>query len=258
MYKLISSDFDGTLVDNEESIPLSTVLTIDVLRRQNIKFAIATGRIRKSILDYNKDFHFVDYIISCNGSNVYDVKRKKDIFSAKLTKKILKEIEKKYRDQIIYFCTDQEWIKYENKKIEDKLFSEWINSNEDIRKIEIHFPDKSHAKKAMKEIEEMDLAIKHNIAHYPGQYLVELVPKSINKYTGMKELTKHLKIKEDSVVAIGDSYNDLELLKNIKHSVAVENAIDDVKKVVKHITSSNDNKGVEKIIHKLIPIDKTL
>lgn len=34
MYKLIVSDFDGTLIDKEGRIPLSTVLLLDDLRRK--------------------------------------------------------------------------------------------------------------------------------------------------------------------------------------------------------------------------------
>lgn len=58
MYKLFVSDFDGTLINSEEAIPLSTMVEIDRIRKLGVKFCIATGRILKSILDYNRDFPF--------------------------------------------------------------------------------------------------------------------------------------------------------------------------------------------------------
>ena len=56
MYKLFVSDFDGTLIDSDEAIPLSTMVEIDRIRKLGVKIVIATGRILKSILEYNKDF----------------------------------------------------------------------------------------------------------------------------------------------------------------------------------------------------------
>ena len=62
MYKLIVSDFDKTLINDMESIPFSTVNLFDQLRRNGKKIVIATGRTLQSILDYNRDFVFCDYI----------------------------------------------------------------------------------------------------------------------------------------------------------------------------------------------------
>ena len=56
MYKLIVSDFDGTLVDDDLAIPLSTMLEIDRVRRMGILFTIATSRCLGDILYYNRDF----------------------------------------------------------------------------------------------------------------------------------------------------------------------------------------------------------
>ena len=64
MYKLFVSDFDGTLIDSDEAIPLSTMVEIDRIRKLGVKIVITTGRILKSILEYNKDFPFLDYVIS--------------------------------------------------------------------------------------------------------------------------------------------------------------------------------------------------
>lgn len=58
MYKMIVSDFDGTLIDSDEAIPLSTMVEIDRIRKLGVKFVVATGRILKSVLDYNRDFPF--------------------------------------------------------------------------------------------------------------------------------------------------------------------------------------------------------
>ena len=84
MYQLFVSDFDGTLIDSDEAIPLSTMVEIDRIRKNGVKFVVATGRILKSVLDYNRDFPFLDYVISCDGAYVYDVCNRKVLFKKTL------------------------------------------------------------------------------------------------------------------------------------------------------------------------------
>ena len=64
MYKLIVSSFLNTIINDYEEIPMSTVALIDELRRSGIKFVIATGKDIDSIIYYNRDFPFNDYLIT--------------------------------------------------------------------------------------------------------------------------------------------------------------------------------------------------
>ena len=74
MIRMVVSSFYNTLINYEEAIPTSTMLEIDRIRNNNVLFTVSTNGLYNEILDYNKDFPFVDYIISLNGSYVYDVK----------------------------------------------------------------------------------------------------------------------------------------------------------------------------------------
>ena len=68
MYKLVVSGFDNVLINSDEAISTSTILEIDRVRNNEVLFAILCDRGYKEVLEYNKDFSFVDYIISCNGA----------------------------------------------------------------------------------------------------------------------------------------------------------------------------------------------
>lgn len=61
-----------------------------------------------------------------------------------------------------------------------------------------------------------------------------------------------LKIKAEEVIAIGDSYNDIEMLQFVGMPICVDNAHEKVKKISREITDSNNNDGVRKIIEKHI------
>ena len=85
MLKMIVSSFYNTIIDYEEAISASTVLEIDRIRKKGIVFSVCTNRQYQEILDYNHDFHFVDYIVSLNGSYVYDVNKSKCLFKKKIS-----------------------------------------------------------------------------------------------------------------------------------------------------------------------------
>ena len=74
------------------------------------------------------------------------------------------------------------------------------------------------------------------------EYL-DIVPKSTNKKSALEFLSSYLKINSKDVLAIGDNLNDIDMLKNVGISVAVNNAYDEVKKIAKHITNAPVEKG---------------
>ena len=76
--------------------------------------------------------------------------------------------------------------------------------------------------------------------------------KGISKGRAVEELAKELGIDIKDVICIGDGGNDLEMLKRAGFSVAMENALDEVKSTVDYITDSNNESGVSKAIKKLI------
>ncbi len=68
MIKMFISSFYNTLIDEEDAIPTTTMLAIDQLKQKNILITIITNRLQNEVLYYNKDYPFIDYIISLNGS----------------------------------------------------------------------------------------------------------------------------------------------------------------------------------------------
>ena len=264
MYKMLVTDFDGTLLDSDEAIPLSTMLEIDRIRKDGVLLTIATGRVMKSVLEYNKDFPFIDYIIACNGAYVYDVKRDKVIFKKNIMASIIKKVKKISSEYDLCFCTEEYWYLLKgsntiNRKLEDReriitdFDTFYAENKSNIYKIEILCDKKKDRDNIYSILEELDLKILLNKILYTNkQYGIEIVMNDITKYSGIEKICKLNKIDVESVIAIGDDLSDLSMIKNVGMGVAVSNAESSVKKVAKMKTSSNDTKGVEKVIRKLL------
>ncbi len=259
MYKLFISDFDGTLIDSEEAIPLSTIVEIDRIRKLGVKFCVATGRILKSVLDYNRDFPFLDYVIACDGAYVYDVEHRKVLFKKALGGSVIKKIKKLYCHNDIYFCTSQEWnlcsenIVYSEMKKRNLPFDEFYQINKNnIYKMEVYFKTKKERDNAYDEL--CELKINASIVKMKDgkkDFLLEIVASDVNKATGLEKICKATHIPLEKVVCVGDSENDLPIFLSAGCSVVVANGSKKLKKIASMQTSSNETKGVEKAIKKL-------
>jgi len=82
--------------------------------------------------------------------------------------------------------------------------------------------------------------------------MLELVPRGVNKWIGLRSLLKSMNLSSRSCMAVGDGQNDFEMIKNVGVGVAMGNAVEEVKAVADFVVSSNDNDGIVEAFEKLI------
>lgn len=73
---------------------------------------------------------------------------------------------------------------------------------------------------------------------------LEITSVHAQKGIAVEQYAKHKGITMDQVMAIGDNYNDLSMMKVAGRSVAMGNAPDEIKAACTHVTESNGNNGV--------------
>ena len=74
------------------------------------------------------------------------------------------------------------------------------------------------------------------------------MPPGVDKGLGLRQLADHLGLDRGQVMAIGDSYNDEEMLRYAGLAVAMGNANDYIKALVHRVTADNDHDGVAKAV----------
>lgn len=85
-----------------------------------------------------------------------------------------------------------------------------------------------------------------------GKYQ-ELLPRSVNKGSGVAVL-RQLPVYENRVLfAVGDYWNDMELLQAVDIPCAPTNAIDEVRAVCRHILPSHNDSPIAELIRRVIP-----
>ena len=79
-----------------------------------------------------------------------------------------------------------------------------------------------------------------------GLYYLEVFAKSATKANGVKFLREYTGA--DKVIAFGDNLNDLDMFDVSDVTVAVENAVDEVKNKADYICKNNNENGVAEFI----------
>jgi Cof subfamily protein (haloacid dehalogenase superfamily) len=83
------------------------------------------------------------------------------------------------------------------------------------------------------------------------EYLEFLHPEA-TKAAGIDAVARHLGISSEEVMAIGDSWNDLEMLEYAGIAVVMGNAREAIKDKADYVTRSNEDHGVAEALEKLL------
>ncbi|MEG0823361.1 MAG: HAD family hydrolase [Erysipelotrichaceae bacterium] len=222
--KLFATDYDGTL-RTKEKIAEEDIEAIKEWRKQGYIFAIVTGRSMESIIEQQKlnNFEF-DYIVGNNGGVIYDQNLKllkEECFKFDAALEIIKFIET--IDCASYVINDgfhrckctinSKQTDYKYANVVSAISKEEIMNNKKIAQLVISLEDNEYALKVTKEINER---FKEYATAYTNVNCIDIAPVGVSKYEGVNYIAKLTKICEDEVYTIGDSYNDLSMIKAYK------------------------------------------
>lgn len=83
-------------------------------------------------------------------------------------------------------------------------------------------------------------------------FFLEFMNKDVDKSKSIERLADMLGISMFQVIAVGDSYNDLSMIKSAGLGVAMGNAVELVKDNADYITGDNDHDGIVTVINKFV------
>lgn len=264
-YKIVFTDLDDTLLNDKREVSLIDKLAIIEAQKQGIIFVLASGRPTFAMYDLAKELEldkYGGYLLSFNGSIITECKTGKNIFEATLTSDdlhILYEYSKKFNTHIITYHQDDIISETQSKYIDVEVELTHMNHKiVDSFKKEVNYPavkcmlleEPQYLKQVEKQLKDI-FNDKYTIA-ISKPFFLEVTKKGIDKGIALQKLASILNINIEDTIAIGDSFNDLPMLKNAGMSIAVENAKDEIKNMCKFITKSNNDSGMAHMINTLI------
>ncbi|HEY60115.1 MAG TPA: HAD family hydrolase [Anaerolineae bacterium] len=262
--KLIIFDVDGTLVDDDQKLSSRTIKVIQSLQRKNVLVSLATGKIFPSVRQVVEDLGIRAPLILSNGA-ILQQPNGEIIFNSLLKLEILQTILDCYQDydaDLALFTPASIYVKKETRNTEHiricgekmKEIGSWVN-------IKDEFPAVCKALLLNRRDGEEMAKLKELLANKLGEKIalssgalnsIEVMSVGVSKGTELRNLAKFLNIKLENVMAFGDHVNDIGMLKIAGVSVAVDNAIDEVKKIVDVVIKSNNDSGPAEFLEEWI------
>jgi len=261
-YKMIAVDLDGTLCDDRSEITERTNSAVQKAIEAGILFVISTGRAMCGVERINALFDKDLPFITLNGAVVVMGKSLKVLASMYLDFALAKEVfelgvsccaavvvwtDKGLRasrecEETRYYrgiSNTQMTVTRDFGELKDERVSKvlWIGAPDEIDRYRI----------------EMNKRYAGKLNCYPSrpEYL-DFVSLNADKAIAMEEIGRIFDIDKSEMIAVGDGYNDISMLKYAGLGVAMENAPDDVKAVCGYVTLSNNEDGVAAVIEKFL------
>ena len=270
-FRLIALDLDGTIYNDEKKITDATINALSEASERGVKICAATGRLFRDIPKEVKALPGFSYGIACNGSAVFDREGKEicsDLISfdeyGSLLKSLLEEdmiVDAFSLDHIYRDMRDRE--KVAQLDILDSMKQFMLRSREDkedlyaflsrerfsLCKITANFPGGDPQREILAEI----------MKNYPDFVYVsggygnrEISKKSATKGTALLRLAESLGIPVEETMAMGDSENDLDMIKKAGFGVAMGNADPEVRAASDYVTKTNEEDGVAFALWELV------
>ena len=226
----IAVDIDGTITDEKRQICISAIEALRKAEDAGIPTIIVTG----NVVNYA---YATEVLIGCSGglvcenggvvfkegenNNAVEILVGRDFITSAenhLKEKLGKEFEKHASHDNIYRVTETVFY----KTIDKKVLEDALEDFEYLDELEI----------------------------YDSGFALHITDKRVNKGTSLRYLCERNGINMENVMAIGDSQNDEDFLKEVGYKIAVGNADDKLKEISTYVCEKNFGDGVAEAIEK--------
>lgn len=286
MIKLIASDMDGTLLNDDHMISEENLKAIRKAQEMGRHFTIVTGRDYGAVKSYLEECDLRCECILSNGAEYRDVDGNviESVYMNKESVKIVFDILNEAGLCIQLMTNKGSYVtnkESDKKAIIDrfKLFNPKMTEEEVVE-----FVEKFHKQRGMKlidniyEVLESEVEILKIVTFDNDEELIARLKEKLRKNTSdlavastfandieisdieaqkgliLAKTIEKMGIDKSEVIVLGDSFNDYSMFTEFENSYAMENAIPEIKKIAKYITDTNNNHGVAKAIYKSLEI----
>ena len=255
--KLIVFDLDGTLLNDNNEIGEETKELVMELKTYGVRFSFATGRLHSSIIDHAQTLELHSPLISLDGSLIKSYPKGEILFESYIPSRYVKKAIK-YADALllkialchgdaIYYTDFNSAIpnlldKFGAEYIQVDSYDKYLDNTLEI----VIAGDMKDSVRLFNNRMMFPYTFGLNTSYYKSHsrgdlYYVEVRKSGTDKGTGLKRLATHLNTNIKETAVMGDWYNDRKLFDTGAISVAVQNAVNEIKYHAQYVTKRTNN-----------------
>lgn len=264
--QLVICDLDGTLIDPTERITPYFDELAHLLRENRVRFSLASGRCYDQLLPYIRKLEICEPVIINNGGGarqnggaLWD-----ELFEARLVRDAVLAADK--LDMAIFMCGGDTELAYRHNAYIQRdidnfgrynwfhipLASEWETLR--FEKVMITDPEKpGRVERILPYLEPYRELLQ--IYQYDSRHL-DIMKAGVTKGGAIVRLGERLGIAMENVMVIGDSLNDVEMLREAGTGAAVGNAKEELKRQADYVCQASYTAGVVEAVRRFCTDDR--
>ena len=254
-FKVIISDLDGTLLNNEHQISEYTMTVFQQLHDEKYLIIVATGRHHLDAMPLLESLGCPFYLVTSNGARIHSP-TKELIYSFDIKSEAIKSILD--LDIAPEFTT----VLFKEKVWQTNRENKKLNSFQTV----MNYPFEIVDFKTVKDLSALKLFFTHNDHHklvelkdeimkdhsdefhsaFSLPFCLEFMDKSVDKSVAIANILEIENHTFKESIAFGDGFNDERMLISAGKALIMENAVESLKTKLPHIEviNSNDSDGV--------------
>lgn len=260
--RYIALDLDGTLTNEEKVItPLTMKALLDAQQR-GIRLILASGRPPYGMRPLARQLQMAEHdglLLCYNGGHIEEVSTGKVLVEQSLPDEYLPQLHQwqeeseltlmsYYEDHIYTEHPDNMYVHQSarNNKMQITRLHDFVSEMpRPINKC-LMVGDPAIVPEWEAKMQKAMEGKMHICRSTP--YFIEMLPLGIDKGIALQKLMPQLGLSTDNLMAFGDSFNDIDMLKAAGIGIAMANAEDAIKAVADYVTDSNEEDGVAKAL----------
>jgi Cof subfamily protein (haloacid dehalogenase superfamily) len=263
--KVVAIDVDGTLLDGDHQVRDAVKDALGELAARNIHVVLATARSPQAVNPVLRPLQFSPLLVCFSGAWVGEIDRKslaprKVLLERRHSNSVARLIVATALDHNVepHILTVDTWrtmkmspetmLECQLTECQPLITSDLLEDGVEPNKI-LLIASKSDSSQALQVIADSVQSVA-NAAFSKPKHL-EIAPKGANKATALMHLVAILGLDLSQVAAIGDGYNDIEMIREAGLGIAMGNAPTTVQSAADWVTGTNNQAGVAQAVRRL-------
>jgi len=258
-YKLIALDIDGTLLNDEHQLSELNKETVRRVHDAGATIVLCSGRAPQSVFPILDQLGLEGTIIAHNGASTVLSEGNEVVHDFSVPTAAYGELFQYLRSNNIHFdvCTTFDlYLEEATQEALDIYAQFFVNPRIIPNVMDLPRMVKMTLAAEVEVIAEAERAFREQglitglNMFRSGANFLDLVHEKATKGNALKELADSMGIPYDQVIAIGNYYNDVEMIELAGLGIAMGNSPDDLKKIAQDVTVSNNENGVAQALMK--------
>ena len=272
-YKIVASDLDGTLLNNEQAVSEENLCAISEMNRLGVEFVPTTGRAMNEIDLSLMNFPDIRYIIASDGAVVFDKSIEKPILTRYISKDAVRLILETVRPYNVFIVAHEGGKTYYDKNKYDteflstcgvdaynghiirqhaeavENFESYLLSSDEVEMLALFLELDEEVRFCKQFFENSGMLC----AMHPGtKNYLELYSSDAGKGKTLAAFADMLGVDIADVIAVGDSNNDSTMIEKAGLGLAVANACDALKELADQTICGNSEHIAKYVLENFI------